>query len=593
MSRIRTIFLGLLSLLVILWGLFMVWKWGITRVFVGPDEVLVVINRFGEPLPEGMVVVPRDHYDQYKGIREEVQGPGRYFINPVFYETEVKKVTIIHPGQPDRWTWSPDGKLIDLNTAPQIGLVARRQGKPGNTEVVDAGFKGIQKEVLTPGVYKINPYLDEVKPLPAMVIPPGSVGVVTRLFGESTEVVSATLTEIVQSTTAPTTQQAAVAAHVQAPSRLVVGENQRGVLRDVLQPGIYYVNPRMYKIDILPVGYDALTLENRPGAPASHTIRFLSKDGYQVDLDFTVVWGVAPADAPTIIANIGGWDRVEENVIKQAMISACQNEGARYTAKELIQGSTRSAFQEALETSLDSQVSPRNIHVLLALIRNIGIKDNTGQDATRGLLATIQQANIEVERQITNVQKTATEKKRAELEQAMKLVDVARETVVAETKVKVANILAEGQKKAAEIDAQREVEVAAVQQEIALLDAQTVQILGKAQADVARAKNEAEAKGAKLLIDAFGSPQAYNNYIFARNFDPSDLRLIFAGPGTFWTDLKSFQEIGGANQILQQTQPSAAPVVQPPPAPPAQAPAAQLPMRGGRGDRGAAAGRGQ
>ena len=31
-------------------------------------------------------------------------------------------------------------------------------------------------------------------------------------------------------------------------------------------------------------------------------------------------------------------------------------------------------------------------------------------------------------------------------------------------------------------------------------------------------KNDAEAKGAKMLVDAFGSPQAYNLYIFAKNF---------------------------------------------------------------------------
>ena len=62
-------------------------------------------------------------------------------------------------------------------------------------------------------------------------------------------------------------------------------------------------------------------------------------------------------------------------------------------------------------------------------------------------------------------------------------------------------------------------------------------------------KNDAEAKGAKLLVDAFGSPQAYNQYIFAKNFEPTDLRLIFAGPGTFWTDLKSFQEVGAAKMV--------------------------------------------
>jgi uncharacterized membrane protein YqiK len=130
---------------------------------------------------------------------------------------------------------------------------------------------------------------------------------------------------------------------------------------------------------------------------------------------------------------------------------------------------------------------------------------------------------------------------------------VAKETVSSETGVKVANILADGAKQAAEIDAQRDLEVAKINLEMSQLEAKRTQILGKAQADVARLKNEAEAKGAKLLVDAFGSPQAYNLYTFAQNFQPKDLRLIFAGPGTFWTDLKSFQEVG-ASKVIQQSQ---------------------------------------
>jgi hypothetical protein len=132
---------------------------------------------------------------------------------------------------------------------------------------------------------------------------------------------------------------------------------------------------------------------------------------------------------------------------------------------------------------------------------------------------------------------------------------VARETVASDSNVKVANIQAEGMKKAAEITAQRDLDVAKINLEISQLDAQRTQILGKAGADVARMKNEAEAKGAKMLVDAFGSPQAYNLYTFAKGFEPKDLKLIFAGPGTFWTDLKTFEQVGGAQNVLAEQQP--------------------------------------
>jgi hypothetical protein len=60
-----------------------------------------------------------------------------------------------------------------------------------------------------------------------------------------------------------------------------------------------------------------------------------------------------------------------------------------------------------------------------------------------------------------------------------------------------------------------------------------------------------------MMIDAFGSPAAYNQYIFAKNFQPTDLHLIFAGPGTMWTDLKSFQDVGAAKIVQQAAAPAA------------------------------------
>ena len=369
--------------------------------------------------------------------------------------------------------------------------------------------------VLTPGIYKINPQEYEVTLADAVVVPPGSVGVVTRLVGDVGDLNAA------GAPVSPSTQPA----DDFTASRLVTGSKQRGILKDVLQPGIYYLNPRMVIVTPVTVGYDAISLDHAKGTG----VTFYSSDGYQVEADFTVVWGRTPADAPNIVARIGGIDRVRTNVIEPAMKAACQNEGGRYSAKQLIQGSTRSEFQDALSNSLEQQVHSRNLHILLALIRNISVKDTNGNDTTGGLLATIQQANIERERDLTNQQKTMTAATQAKLDQTLKLVDVARETVASETGVKVANINADGAKQAAEIEARQELDVASVDLEVAKLDAQRTLILGKADADVTKMKNNAEAAGNKMLIDAFGSPQAYNLYTFAQYFDPTELRLIFAG----------------------------------------------------------------
>lgn len=558
MNRISTIIKGVVALLVFSYGVWLTYKWTFMREYVPHDKALLVIGKYGKPLPPDRIVVPSGEEGRYKGVHEEVLGPGRYFINPIFYATQQVDLVEIPAGRPEQWKWDSEGSLQDAeNVAPQVGLVTMFEGKDAadGQEVVNPGEKGVQREVLTPGTYKINPRQRRVDLKPAVIVPPGSVGVVTRLVTgmSSDSIVSSPLTIETTATTGPATLPATGPATRNALSRVVVGATARGVLKDVLQPGIYYLNPRLMKVTVLPVGYDEVAL-HAPQNPA----RFLSSDGYQIVADLTVIWGRRPADAPSIVATIGTTDDVKLKVVEQAVRAACQNEGANYSAQEMIQGITRSKFQDALHASLEKQLQPRQIHVLLALIRDIDIQDSRGTDQTQGLLATIQRANIEIEKELTNRQKTLTATTAAQYEEALKLVDVAKEEVASETNVKVANILALGQKKAAEIEAAREVEVAMVEQQVAMLDARRTQIMGKADADIDRLKNEAEAKGAKLLVDAFGSPAAYNQYIFAKNFQPQDLRMIFAGPGTFWTDLKSFQEIG-ASQSLERQQDAGAP----------------------------------
>ena len=223
----------------------------------------MVINKFGDELPADLIAVPKGQ-NHYKGVQEELLGPGRYFIDPVEYDTKPVKLTEIPAGDPQTWRFDKDGHLTDQGSQPMVGLIACKQGKtpPPGVEVVDPGFKGIQKEVLTPGTYKINPHLYEVTLVPAVVVPPGYVGVVTRLTGDRGPATSATLTEIRAQTSGPTTQFSDNPTTSAVPSRLVTGANQRGILKNVLQPGIYYLNPRLTKVDVVPVGYDAIDLEH-------------------------------------------------------------------------------------------------------------------------------------------------------------------------------------------------------------------------------------------------------------------------------------------------------------------------------------------
>jgi len=140
----------------------------------------MVIKKFGDPLPADRIVVPADD-TRYKGVLQELKGPGRYFLNPLLYDWKVVKLTEIAAGDPSRWEFDSNGHVTDKKALPQIGLVALKEGKtpPPGMDVVEAGFKGIQREVLTPGRTRSTRSSYEVILDYATVVPPGSVGVVT------------------------------------------------------------------------------------------------------------------------------------------------------------------------------------------------------------------------------------------------------------------------------------------------------------------------------------------------------------------------------------------------------------------------------
>ena len=54
--------------------------WVTCRIYVPEDKCAVLIRRMGKTLPKGQLVATEPGY---KGIQEDVLGPGRHFRNPI------------------------------------------------------------------------------------------------------------------------------------------------------------------------------------------------------------------------------------------------------------------------------------------------------------------------------------------------------------------------------------------------------------------------------------------------------------------------------------------------------------------------------
>lgn len=209
----KTYFSALIRIVVVLVLVYAVWLWGFCRFYVPADHLAVVISKTGEQLPPGQILAQPGQ----KGVLAQVLGEGRHFLNPVVYDHEILPMTVI-----------PNG---------QVGVVTSKVGDalPSGEFLANSGQKGIQRQVLGPGKYRLNPYGYNIDIIDAISVPIGYVGVVTSLSG------------------------------AKAPEGKFAAGNQKGVRAEVLQPGLYYVNPKQFKIDVQEVGVNQVSLLGKLG----------------------------------------------------------------------------------------------------------------------------------------------------------------------------------------------------------------------------------------------------------------------------------------------------------------------------------------
>jgi regulator of protease activity HflC (stomatin/prohibitin superfamily) len=491
--------------------------WFACRVYVPEGHSLLL--RYKGPLLIGSAVEPepgRLARVGELGVLEQMRGPGRHFYNPIYWERTTVPDVLVYPGQ--------------------IGVVTCKTGlalPPGEFLVEGelngenrATHKGILRKVFGPGRYRANPYAYEFK----------IVGREVTNFGNQEK--TSGWVEI------PTGYVGVITMQADNPQlELVAGIQDR-----VLQPGIYPINPKEQQIDVINIGYretsiqveeqigkDQKALRDEQGEPlavAETGINFPSNDGFDIQLDFSAIWGVMPDHAASIVRMFGNIDAVEEKVIEPQSESICRNNGSKMGAVELLVGESREAFQTAVSDDFQRVLGEKHISLLYGLVRHIYIPQDVREP--------IQKGYVSDELKLTRDEETNTARTEADLREAESKVELEAERIRVDTDRMRANVLAEGEKKAKEIEAQTKHLIAVIDRETAELDAKKTVMLGRAETGAKQLSAEATADKFRLAVEAFGSPNAYNKWEFAEQLPKDlDLQLFYAGEGTLWTDLKN------------------------------------------------------
>ena len=516
MRNIRII-AGVVMLVMAAGVLFVAFNWTVNRVYVEEGQSLRL--RYKGPLVFGSRKQAGDGQfgkEGEIGVLEQLRGPGRHFYCPIWWERKLIDDVVVNIGE--------------------VGVVTSKLGTPlpageflvdGDIEGANrAHHQGILRKVYGPGRYRVNDYGFEFKMIKTNVeqvglqlkhsgwvdIPSGYVGVRTLLADN--------------------------------PSQ----KKKAGIQDQVLPPGIYFVNPREEQVDIVGIGYQETTIDvqkqmdangklvvDESGEPislANTGIGFPSNDAFNIQIDFTAVWGVMPEDAAKIVRTFGSIEQAEQKVVIPQAESICRNNGSKMGAVQLLVGESREQFQQGVSRDFAKVLEEKDLVLLYGLVRHIFIPQNIRIPIQNGFIAD--------ELTLTRVQEQQTAKTEGMLREAERKVELEAQRVTVETDKMVANVAAEGQKTAKETEAETKKLVAQIDKQIAELDAKKTVLLGEAKSTASRLQQEAEAQKFELAVKAFGDPESYNKWEFAQGLpDPIDLRLFYAGEGTLWTDLKS------------------------------------------------------
>jgi hypothetical protein len=462
---------------------------------VGPDEFLVLTSKFGASKPEGKILADPGE----RGVLRATLGTGRHFVNPVFYTIERHRAVTIPP--------------------TKIGIVTAKDGPlpKSGTIIAERGEKGVWRDVLGPGTYKLNPRGFTIEIVDMVRIPPGMVGVLINK-----------ITSAVEERTLPPGLHK-VNSRLYKVNIIDMGVKHLGRSR----PGNDVIDPRILLSDEIPIEVSAMT------KPVGGAMEFPSKDGFTVALDASVIYEIEPGDARNLIREFGTTDVLTQRIIDPALNSVTRNVGSTATAKEIIQGETRLAFQELFTAGFLKELAGKPVKALDALPRGLYVPPK--------IRLPIMQATIKGELKLTNQEIELTTVLKNTEEEERKKINLEIEKVKSETEFEVTNIVSESSKEVAQFEAETASQIASIRLELARIDAKTLLISSSGEAEIVEYRGAKEAELRRRKAAALGGLDNLVMLSFVESLpEKINFRVLHAGEGTFWTDLPGLSREQGA-----------------------------------------------
>ncbi|MBO4630986.1 MAG: hypothetical protein J5858_03600 [Lentisphaeria bacterium] len=536
--------IGVLDILLLAYGIYL---WNFCRFYVPAGYMAVVTAKSGSNPNPGEILVERGQ----KGIWKEVLTEGRHFLDPVMHDVQIVKALRIPIGQ--------------------VGIVTSKVGKPlppGEIIAPDHSFQGVWRDVLGPGMHRLNPQGYSVEITDAVNIPIGYVGVVTSQTGKA------------------------------APAGQFASVSTKGVLKDVLQPGLYYINPRAYQVNVIEIGMNQVSMTGKEGSviemknsvkAASSALTSLSSNILNRQLQQRM--NQKPQNAQQVKTSNQAMEMAQHRyqprnagrvkykkafptaragvVSEDAMPSSNRAAGARrqgpssipgYSISNFVEFPSRDGFKILMDMTVEFELLPENVSriymlygdlpqvvekIILPQILSVSrlkgssykaqdfimgegreiFQKNLRDDLVRllkekniiihnaiirnvaippNILQPIQESSLAKEQNLTNFSLQATAKIEAELNTQIAMIDQKRREVEQETKKLVAEIKANQEQSVRLIQAQTDLQVAKIQLKRSEIEAKRNQLTGETEVKADFIKRNEIARGIRLKSNALG-----------------------------------------------------------------------------------------
>ena len=403
----------------------------VPMIRVPNNQIGVVVAADGQPIAPGRLLGKKvEGHDNFqngqsflenggqKGPQIDILLPGAYRINTKLFNVVLRDATVI-PTKKVGLVTARDGEPLPIGeyVAKSIPDTGEFQGSAAF--LANGGQRGPQFDFLKPGTFYINPLMFDVSLDEVLFVQRGEVSVIVSNVGK--DPVS------ILPKPQPGTDPLKVGVE-----RYVVEPGYRGIQREVLGPGTYYLNKLAFTPHIIPttnitIDWAEQKSDNRVPM-VFDPLAIVSKDGFEMTVEVKVILRVQPQQAPHMVARIGTIQNLIEAVIHPLVDSSFRNQASSSEAMMFMQD--RHEQQRKAEQHIMEELEKYYVECVSVLICQIKLPERLMQTLTNKVVAFQQKSMFDAQQE--------AESRRKEMEKTKAQADLQPSLVKAEIDVQIA-----------------------------------------------------------------------------------------------------------------------------------------------------------